>query len=228
MPRLACLILLLFLGLISSARPENSVFCSFFVPKEWTLVQGKKDSPLLIRCISPDKSSFAPSINLTHETINVSQMTYLNAVRRLTLSNPYNRWSELGSIKTKAGNAVLVEIESRDGLEPILLRQCLLFHEDTVYVLTAGGLKKELTKWSHFFDDACRSLSLSSDLCNLAASEHLQSTLREKICALKEHAQDPNFTSKYWEPFQDWVKTECPELGKYWHFLLNQSILESL
>lgn len=228
MHRFTLVTLLLVLGPYLTIWAENNFFCTFFVPEDWTLVSSQEETPLLIRCISPGKSSFAPSINLTHETINVSQMTYLNAVRRLTLSNPFNRWSELGSIKTKAGNAILVEIESRDGIEPILLRQCLLFHEDAVYVLTAGGLKKELTKWSRFFEDACRTLSLSRDLCKIVASEHLQSILKEKISTIKAHAQDPDFTSEYWEPFQIWVKTECPELGKYWHFLLNQSILDSL
>lgn len=222
---------------VHAAQPQ----CCFYIPKDWNIVHGKRDTPLIVRGISSEKGSFIPSINLSFEKIHgITPKQYVDAVHKMSLREPQTIWRELGPLAGSAEQGLLIEMENRTEREPILLRQCLFFNEECVYVLTAGVSKGNWVLCAPLFEKMFTSFTFTQDLFSLISSPSLKETLESRITALKSTwsafsgekktnpLDHPVFFKEHWDPFESWLENTFDSLGKYWQFLISQCILESL
>jgi len=143
-------------------------FCLFTPPDNWELSDPQTPSKHAI-CGFIDKkvSGFCPSIHLTHEVISCNIEEYLEIVYQNAKAKK-QKWRKMGTIETQSGPARLVQIELNNSLGKVSLLQAILPYGNDVHILTAGALKKDLSKCASLFHEAFTSMHVIEDLFSLA------------------------------------------------------------
>ncbi len=137
---------------------------SFAAPKHWTSVDPKLLLPSVkISFLKEGEKGFCPSINLAVEKIEIKESAYLKIVKKMHESNPQNRWRSLGKIQTKAGMALLTEVDTKNKMGDVRLLQMILVKKEHVYVITASALKEEFAQYYQDFKTAFESLTLEEE-----------------------------------------------------------------
>ncbi len=123
--------------------------------------------------VGPATKELPPSLNLAVEEISpqISLETYVLAAKKRHTADPHNKWRDLGSFSTKAGLAKLSEIESQLPIGKVRRLQLIFIHNAHAYILTAGALKEEFSKFYPDFEKAFKSFTLEKDLSQTLSSE---------------------------------------------------------
>ncbi len=193
---------------------SNEVY--FVPPAGWDLINpqnlGKR---VKVGFALKNSSTFAPSLNLAEEKLQtpLSVAEYVAAVKKIHLSNPNNRWRDLGAFKSPAGPCHLTELETKTKWGQVRLLQLFFIQDKTAYILTASALKEEFSQFYASFKKAFDSLNSSS---------HLLSSLpdvkkRERLSLAYDKLSSSCLSHEEWEKM---VVLECPEMGAYWQALL--------
>ncbi len=161
----------------------------------------------IVGFVDKHKSGFCPSINLTHERVNLSTEQYLAIVQKNCTSNK-QKWRHLGKIETKSGPAELVEIETATKFGPARLLQVILIRNGEAYILTAGALKKDFGKHTALIEQSLRSMTLCDDLFTLVDNEK---GLREAWQKKSEGVESTSFKQ---------MVLEQSKLGIVWQLLM--------
>jgi len=197
-------------------------YCFFTPPEGWMPAAKETLSPLVkVGFLDPKNFGFRASLNLAEEDIDCNLQEYLDAVKNIHINDHHNTWSNLGHFPTKAGPAVLTQIDSTSSWGGIRVLQLILVKDTKAYVLTAAASKKQFSKFLSAFKTAFGSLNLSDDLFSVVADN----TKREKIKKLQSAYLDGEEAG--WENFQNEVLHGFKELGAYWQAIVISETLKS-
>jgi|GEM_PF-2993743 len=179
--------------------------CLFSPPEGWEIADSKMPSKrAVVGFVDKTNSGFCPSLNLTQETVSIPIKEYLAIVQKNCQAKKL-KWRQLGTLETLSGKAYLVEIESTTKFGPSRILQAILPFEDTVYILTAGALKKDFGKHAPVVERAMRSMQIEKDLFILAGSK--ADSLRAAWQKKEDGVESTSFTEKV---------LELKELGPVW------------
>lgn len=174
-----------------------ALHCLFTPPDGWEIADPKTPAKrALVGFVDKSKSGFCPSLNLTHETVNLTMKEYLAIVQKNCQAKK-QKWRQLGTIETQSGNAQLVEIETQTQFGPVRLLQAILQMEDDIFILTAGTLKKDFGKHASKVERSFRSMSICEDL--FAIAEKDAKPLREAWQKKKNGIESTSFEEKVLE-----------------------------
>jgi hypothetical protein len=229
-------ILFFFLGALHAS------YCVFIPPQGWLVADPKHLAPSVeIGFIGKSQKGFSPSLNLASEPVNVSLSEYVKIVKKLHESDRNTRWRELGKFSTGIGEGLLTEIDTLAEVGQLRLLQLITLKDGRAYVLTAGALKEEFSRFYGDFEKTFHSLALVSDLYNCIQNPALKSKLEEKINALKagwqtvekkatfeEAFSDKKFQKQHWLPFQNFLTKDFTEMGAHWQILFLKNIHKEL
>ena len=191
-------------------------------PDGWMPAAKETLSPLVkVGFLEPKTFGFRASLNLAEEEIDCNLQEYLDAVKNIHVNDHHNTWSNLGHFPTKAGPAVLTQIDSGSSWGAIRVLQLILVRDTKAYVLTAAASKKQFSKYLSVFKAAFSSITLSDDLFSAVAD----AKKREKIKDL----QSAYFNGEEagWENFQNEILHDFKELGAYWQALVINEALQT-
>ena len=216
--------------------------CFFTPPPRWDFADPKALAPRVkIAFVGKTKYALAPSINLAVEEVQVELPEYVKAVEALYKKARKTSWHHIGFIKTQAGPAHLMQIDTETKYGPLRKLQLIFIKENTAYVLTAAALKKEFSFHLHAFQKALRSFTCTYDLYAPLRQE-LQTDLEQLESALikkwnsfpkenlsfEELFNKAEFQELYWLPLQRKVIEDCQTLGAYWQIIVLSSLREHL
>lgn len=136
----------------------------FTPPSGWRLVDPKNlPKSVLVMVVGKGSSDFPPNMNLGYEKFEGSLKEYMRKIVKVELDNAHAEWKDLGTIQTEAGDAQLIQIDSKTkwGIERQM--QALIKKEDTIYILTASALRSEFPGFYKDFFNSIRSLKINSN-----------------------------------------------------------------
>ncbi|PWU15196.1 MAG: hypothetical protein C5B45_03125 [Chlamydiae bacterium] len=237
--------LLLFSFLFSSSCfciTTSQSSCFFTPPPNWDFADPKILAPRVkVAFIGKTKQALAPSVILAIEEIKVDLPEYLKAVQAIYEKTRKTSWRSMGLIKTQAGPAHLLQIDTETKYGPLRKLQLIFIKENKAYILTTTALKKEFSSHLEAFR---KTLSSFTCTCDLYASlpkelkadlECLEASLLKKWNALlvkktsfEELFNQTEFQKIYWLPLQKKVLEDCQKLGAYWQMIVLRSIREQL
>lgn len=134
---------------------------SFEPPEGWKKMDAKNLSPTVkMGFHTKSKKGLPPSLNLAVESVNVSIADYLKAVKNIYEKGKQCRWRDIGTIKTRAGEARLTEVDIQGKLGSVRLLQMIFLQDGHAYVVTGTALKEEFSGLYTTFQSAFQSFEL--------------------------------------------------------------------
>lgn len=211
---------------------EAKTYSYFFPPKNWEIATPEKDSKhVKIGFVGPSKSGFSASLNLATEDIGtISLADYIKAVKTIYERNPENRWRQLGKIKTKVGEASLIEIDTKTEYGNVRLMQMIYLQNGIAYIVTAAALKEEFGSLTRDFQKAFETFTLTDDLFALVG-EKRKEIIKQNFDSVKQALVETSpenkiFQKEHWKPFEKNVLANFSDMGQYWQILLFEEVLE--
>lgn len=126
---------------------QNIGFAKFHItqPKGWDCINDSSQLPETVEClyIGAGKSTFRPTINVAYERTDMSLSDYFQKAKNYHQSEPETTCQELGSIKTKSGEAKVLQIDRNTGWGMVRFIQASIILNQTAYVITATCLREE-------------------------------------------------------------------------------------
>jgi len=210
-------------------------FATFDPPKGWKISDPSKyEKGVQIGFIESDKRIFTPSLTLTYEKVgNIDLKTYLNAARQNL------GFQELGKIKTKSGEGVLIKVDLKKGFGEICLLQAISIHQETAIIHTASCLKEDFLKVHETLLNSFKSLTIYPNLIsscpNTSFKEKVEGMLKcwKKYSATSNDSHQvlfasPFFQTNQWKPFVNYVEKELDSQGSCWQILAIHYLKEIL
>ncbi len=235
MTMLACVSFLLVAWQPIEKSPGIAVFTP---PAGWKAADSKDLSPhVKVLVVGPKlQNEMPPTMNLMIEPYNGTLKSYLKNVKRINDAHG-DVWKDLGSLKTKAGEASLSQVEIRSKWGGEKLMHAILVKNGYAYVLTATATKNEFGRFYQQFYSALRSLQIYDNVFDLisisAKREHLKAayeSLKDAFGKLvQSHAptedallddafkrqifENADFQNTQWLPFETMLQRDYKELG---------------
>ncbi len=204
--------------------------CYFIPPKGWDIADQSKLSPRVQICfIGKGSNNLLPSINLATEEVDISLKAYIDIVKSDCESDPNTVWRDLGKYNTPLGEGRLTEREVKTFWGVSRQIQLIVIKDQRAYILTAGALKEEFSRYYHDFEAALKSLTITPDLAADAVKKELLTTLIRNLhndfktitdASAEEAFDSANFQNQSWKPFQQKIINDFTEMGAYWQILL--------
>lgn len=142
-----------------STQSEEEIV-SFSPPQGWFYVDRDKLKPsVLYMIVGKAKSSFPPSMNLTSQPYSNSLKQYLKMIKEKNASEGYE-WKDLGTIKTKAGNASLSQVDTKTEWGSVRFMHVILLKNGRIFILTAAALTEEFSFYYKDFFESMSSLNI--------------------------------------------------------------------
>ena len=236
----------------SFAAEENSPGIAVFTPpKGWYSADKKALSPhVKIFVIGPKvQSEMPPTMNLMIEPYLGTLKNYLKDVKKINDAHG-DTWKDLGTLKTKAGEASLSQVEIRSKWGGEKLMHAIIVKNGYAYVLTATAAKNEFGHFYQQFYSALRSLQIYDHVLELVKSSDkkailenaygtirnafkkaLQAQTSETVVddSLKEQIlQSSDFQKNYWQPFVAMLQRDYADLGEDWQNAVLIDLQDSL
>jgi hypothetical protein len=134
---------------------------SFQPPEGWHLADPKSlPTHVKIMVVGKGSHTFPPSINLAYDEFKGTLKDYLKVVDAINKRLGAEA-KDLGIIQTLAGQAQLIQIDSKNvwGIERQM--QVIIVHHGIAYILTASALKDEFSKFYPHFFKSLKSLKIN-------------------------------------------------------------------
>jgi hypothetical protein len=179
-------------------------YAFFIPPKGWNISAPTTASHVNIAFIENTQMHYPATINLATEKFNGTLKEYLSIIKKIHTTKPMTEWREAGAIQTRAGSAMLTEIDTKNAYGDIRLFQMIFLKDQIVYIVTTSALKKEYGKYIKTFEKAMSSFMITSDLLSVLSPEKKEAITH----ALSEKKEMKKI-----------VEEECSELGIYWQAL---------
>ncbi len=214
-------------------KSANIPGAALFTPPEGWLASDPDTLPPHVHgmVVGPAKSFFPPSINLGTENFLGSETEFLERIRK---SNDLQGFEtkDLGKIRTQAGNAHLIQVDTKSEWGDLRLMQAFFLKEGIAYILTAAALRDEFSAYYKEFFQGIRSFRINPPLLESLASTERKNHLKKEKEALFldwEEAKQQNasnitssevFHSPYfqekWSQFEEKIEKEYQDLGREW------------
>lgn len=220
---------------------KEPFFATFDPPKGWRISDPSRyDRGVQVGFIQSNKRIFTPSITLSYEKVgNVDLTTYLKAVRKNFEVDRHSRYQELGTVKTKSGEGILIQVDMKNRFGEIRLLQAISLHQGIAIIHTASCTKEDFLKVHEALLASFKSLTIFPTL----ASSCSDPSLREKIdglekcwkkyCSTSKDSHEklfasPFFQNNHWKPFVNYVEKELDSQGSCWQILAINQLKETL
>jgi hypothetical protein len=219
---------------ISSTAPiKNSPGMALFIPpKGWRAADQKDLSPhVKVLVIGPKlQNDMPPTMNLMIEPYDGTLKSYLKNVKKINDSHGED-WKDLGSLKTKAGDASLSQVEVRSKWGGEKLMHAIIVRNGYAYVLTATAAKAEFGRFYQQFYNALRSLQIYDNVLDLIEAPEKRASLENAYATMlmafeqklqgmpsgkEEIFQSADFQNNYWKPFVNMLQRDYAALGQEW------------
>lgn len=147
---------------------KEEVFFTLTAPKGWSCIQDKNELPGKIQAvyIGSGNGTFTPSINLATEKTTMPIGDYTALAKKYHEGQGDTKCINLGTLKTKAGEMHLLQIDRHTQWGPVRFLQASVIHEGIAYVLTATCLSQEFSALHMQFFQAIQSFTILSGLEN--------------------------------------------------------------
>ncbi len=132
---------------------ESILFSS---PPGWRFAE-KISLPASVKAlvVGKGKYDFPPSLNLGLEVYKGTLKQYLKRVKKIN-DDAGNTWKDLGTIRTKAGNASLSQVDKRTQWGEVKMMHVIFQERGITYIMTAAALKEEFPRfYKDFFNSFC-------------------------------------------------------------------------
>lgn len=218
----------------------------FTPPKDWKLADRNALSPhVKILVIGPKiQNEMPPTMNLMVEPYSGSLKSYLKNVKSINDAHG-DAWKDLGTLKTKAGEASLSQVEIRSKWGGEKLMHAIIVKNGFAYVLTATAAKNEFGRFYQQFYNSLRSLEIYDhvfDLVNPPSRKALlenaykdmknafyQDFHKQEGVSLKEAKfEGSDFQNNYWLPFKALLLRDYTDLGEEWQQVVLTEIKNEL
>lgn len=208
---------LILLSLLATCSLYATVF--FIPPKGWEIADPSHLAPSVHICfLGKSSKGLAPSVNLATEPVDISLDAYVEEVRKIHVADPNSRWRDLGRFHSLLGDGRLMELETPSEFGTARMVQLVIIKDKIAYILTAGALKEEFSKFYKTFDPVLRSLQ---DSTNLAQSyPNRSSELTALINNLYQNSKSEAFEKEIWPTFEKKIINDFTEMGPYWQILI--------
>lgn len=222
---------------------QGPYHCFFIPPKGWNLADQSKLSPRVKICfIGKGSNNLLPSVNLATEEVDISLKAYIDIVKSDCDRDPNCVWRDLGKYNTPLGEGRLTEREVKTQWGVSRQIQLIVIKDSRAYILTAGALKEEFSRYYQDFEAVLRSLTITEDLTasliSIEKKELLQrliGNLQTEFAAAMNTAvsteqafESKNFQKEFWKPFQQKIINDFTEMGPYWQILLLRDVQHQL
>ena len=136
---------------------------TFKPPQGWFLADTKSlPSHVQIMVVGKGAYEFPPSINLAFDEFNGTLKEYLKVVDGIN-KRMGGKAQDLGVIHTEAGEARLLQIDSKNVWGPERQMQAIIVKNGKAYILTASAHKNEFSNFYPQFFSALKSLKINPD-----------------------------------------------------------------
>lgn len=220
---------------------------TFSPPKGWLAADKNVLSEhVKILVVGPKiKNDMPPTMNLMIEPYNGTLKTYLKSVKKINDAHG-DAWKDLGTLKTKSGEASLSQVEIRSKWGGEKLMHAIIVKNGYAYVLTASAAKNEFGRFYQQFYSSLRSLQIYDHVLDLIsdvnkkksienAFQKIANNFKEEIRLQSSYGSTPenifsdaNFQNNDWIPFLNMLKSEFKDLGEDWQNSVAMSFKEKL
>lgn len=232
--------------LLFSLAFSEEPFYYFVPPKTWDVVDPSKLTPMFkIAFVEHSTKAFKPSLNLGIQKVNVSLSQYIEAAKKQHLTNRNKKWSELGMVKTRAGDAHISQIDEKAQFGEIRSMQCILLQSGYVYVITAVALREDFLTYHNEFLQAFESFSIYPSTRFSFTSEELKNRYESKVQELKHQwalflannytskepkkaFEDKRFQRGPWKDFEKFLSKNFKNQGLFWQVMASKEVRNSL
>lgn len=225
------LIIIFFAAPVIQAFAEES-YCYFIPPKGWQMALPQTTSKhVKVTFAQKRQDGLCPSINLAIENMDLTLKEYVKIVESLHKKKQKTRWRNLGSFTSKAGEGQLIELDLPTKWGETRLVQFLFVKDKKAYVVTAGALKEDFSKYYKEFEKAFHSFQLTEDLFSplkSSSQEEIKQVFSKLTQAWQKRVPDlesfesafneSSFQKEAWVPFQEKI-LKCEEMGAFWQIL---------
>ena len=233
-------------------QTEKQSFVFFTPPPEWQVADSSKLPPCVkFMVVGKGPSFFPPSMNLSTEAYKGTLKQFLKKVRKADEEKGFI-WTDLGTIRTEAGNASLSQVDMPSEWGERRTMQVILVKNGNIYILNASALKSEFSLFYKEFFAAMRSLKIVKDPLDMISSHQERLILKNAIqklkeewnCLLKEKNKNPSndsldslkeeffksalFQEGAWQQFNELIGQKFGIMGKEWRSLLLNSVKTEL
>lgn len=205
-------------------------------PPTWRIANPAKLSPRVkVGFVSNKKNSFVPSLNLAMEPLTISQENYLEEVKKLHKAKRENQVTDMGTVKTRSGDAHLLQIEAHKTWGTLLILQSILVKDHCAYIITGVSSKEDFpTTYQEFIStfssfelkdspfefvvDVKKREELKAQYATIEAQ--LAKIMKEKNLGKESAFGSKEFSKKVWNPYQKYLQTKFKDLGIYFPSLM--------
>ncbi|MBA3602181.1 MAG: hypothetical protein H0W50_00695 [Parachlamydiaceae bacterium] len=147
-----------------SAEDINAPGTVYFAPPPgWQYAQSEMLNPnIRVMVVGTGKSSIPPSMNLTVEPYKGTLKQYLKLIKDIN-SSKGNAWTDLGKIKTAAGDGSLSQLDKKTLGEDMRMLHTVILKNGKIYILTAAAAKSEFSSFYKQFFAAMSSLHINDE-----------------------------------------------------------------
>lgn len=217
--------------------------CFFIPPKGWEMIDPKVLLPevkVMVKGKPKSDAHIPPSLNLALENTDLSLREYLDAVREMNTSDESRNWAEVGTIRTKAGEMVLTQLDLTTNWGEVRLFQAIMVKKGVAYVITATAQRDEFSLFSDDFNSSIASFTINKDIFQMVCDRAKRKELKTLVSqAKKEWKKDfqlyreahpelgkdvlaklafesSTFQNDVWHPLQEKVATSYKTMGSKW------------
>lgn len=220
----------------------------FTPPKGWRTAEQNALSPhIKVLVVGPKlQNEMPPTMNLMIEPYDGTLKTYLKSVKKINDSHG-DAWKDLGTLKTKAGDASLSQVEIRSKWGGEKLMHAIIVKKGYAYVLTASASKSEFGRFYQQFYTSLRSLQIFDNPLDIitepnkrkqleAAYERIQNAFNQSLATLDATThtskellfQSTEFQNNYWQPFKASLERDYAGMGTDWQETVLNNLKEKL
>lgn len=144
----------------------------FKPPVNWNWSDQKGvESPAEAAFVGPVSKSISPSLSLKQTHQFQSRKEIIAEIMAIHNQGRTSSALHLGTIKTEAGEADLIQIEKKTQVGDLTLLQCILCHESTIYMMTATASKGAMAKLYTDVKGSFESLRIIQDISEVLPPE---------------------------------------------------------
>lgn len=134
----------------------------FDPPTGWKMADPKALSKYIkIMVVGDTSATFPPSINLAYDPFKGNLKDYLKMVKSYNETQGAE-WKDLGTIRTKAGDASLSQVDAKTKWGVERQMQVIFLKDNTAWILTCAALKEDFSKYYKDFFEAMKSLRINT------------------------------------------------------------------
>ncbi len=236
--------------LLFCAETSSAGIALFTPPNDWKQADPKDLSPHIKTMVVGPKlqNDMPPTMNLMIEPYSGTLKSYLKNVKKINDAHG-DSWKDLGTLKTKSGEASLSQVEIRSKWGGEKLMHAIIVKNGYAYVLTATAAKSEFGRFYQQFYSALRSLQIYDHLFDLIQDPLQKENLEKAIASIKsafettfksqmanetrnfskeELFQSSGFQNDYWQPFVTMLHKNYEPLGEAWQQAVLANVQENL